>query len=187
MNLKDKLTKIADRVAKIERKYKLITYGSLAFLTFTTNSLRIKVKESDVALATLKQKNLGLKENMIIYNRTFEEVPLAIWSKVKRGDYFLLQYLNPQYTKLFGHLYNNNRLNVIGKNNYEVLPDNYEIADEYNRNDMYVSITGNPINTTEYSVDSLGNKLDLKVWKWRDIIGKKDTIVFGMVTKVIKR
>ena len=187
MNWIDKLKEIADKVSKIEKRYKIITYGSLAFLTFTTNSLRVKVKESDIALATLKQKNEGLKENMIIYNRTFEEVPLAIWSKVKRGDYFPLQYLNPQYTKEFGHLYDNNRLNVIGKNNYQMLPNNYEIADEYNRNDMYVAITGNAINVTEYSVDSLGKKLDLKVWKWRDIIGKKDTIVFGMVTKIIKK
>ncbi len=170
-------------VSNLEKKHKVITYASLLFLTVSTYFLRTENQNVKIELATLQERNLNLKKNMVIFNRNYEDFPLSVWQKVKRGDEFIIQYINPQYLKDFGHFFNNDQYEIIGKNNFEQFPK--KIAQMYYENDITVSITGNELESIEEATDKNGNKIKLKVLKWRDIKENKDTLIYGMVKEII--
>lgn len=54
--------------------------------------------------------------------------------KVKRGNCFILQYVNPNYVKNFGHLIKNNQFEVIRKSNFEAF--SISIAQNYYESDV---------------------------------------------------
>ena len=59
---------------------------------------KINSKES---LFTCKSKKCLTEE----VNSNYEKFPLPVWQKVKRGDEFIIQYINPEYVTKFGHLF----------------------------------------------------------------------------------
>lgn len=184
------MSKIATRsrqllfsVSNLEKKHKVITYASLLFLTVSTYFLRTENQKVKVEFATLKERNLNLKHNMIIFNRSYEGFPLPVWQKVKRGSEFIVQYINPQYVSDFGHIFNNDQYEVIGKNNFDLFPP--KIAQLYYENDIAVSITGDKLESIEEFLDKNGNTIKLKVIKWRDIKDNKDTLIYGLVKEIL--
>ena len=179
-----KWTQIFFTVSNLEKKHKVITYASLLFLTISTYFLRTENQNIKIQFATLKERNQNLKQNMIIFNRSYEGFPLPVWQKVKRGDRFIMQYVNPTYVDFFGHDFENNIYNIIGKSNFQVFPK--KIAQLYYENDIVVSRTGEQLESVEESIDKDGNKINLKVIKWRSIKDNKDTLVYGLVKEIIK-
>jgi hypothetical protein len=167
----------------IEKKHKIITYASLLFLTISTYFLRTENENVKIESATLKEKNIGLIQNLIIFNRTYEGFPLPIWQKVKRGDKFIMNYINPEFLKMVGHDFNNNEYEIMGKNDFELFPQN--IAQLYYENDIAVSITGEDLNVVENIIDKDGNIRKAKVIKWRYIKDNKDTLIYGMVKEFL--
>jgi hypothetical protein len=167
----------------IEKKHKIITYASLLFLTISTYFLRTENENVKIESATLKEKNIGLIQNLIIFNRTYEGFPLPIWQKVKRGDKFIMNYINPEFLKMVGHDFDNNEYEIMGKNDFELFPQN--IAQLYYENDIAVSITGEDLNVVENIIDKDGNIRKAKVIKWRYIKDNKDTLIYGMVKEFL--
>jgi hypothetical protein len=167
----------------LEKKHKIITYASLLFLTISTYFLRSENENVKIESATLKEKNIGLIQNLIIFNRTYEGFPLPIWQKVKRGDKFIMNYINPEFLKMVGHDFNNNEYEIMGKNDFELFPQN--IAQLYYENDIAVSITGEDLNVVENIIDKNGNIRKAKVIKWRYIKDNKDTLIYGMVKEFL--
>ncbi|WP_439130007.1 hypothetical protein, partial [Polaribacter sp.] len=169
-----------------EKKFKIFNYASLLALTIITYNLRQENETLKVEFAKIEVINSSLVSNMVIYNRTFEDFPLPVWGKVKRKGRFPLQYINKAYQNQFGHLFNYDRFSIFGKTNFEIFKENPSIAQLYYENDITVSITGIPLETIEYSTDSIGNLKKLNVLKWRAIVDKKDTIVYGMVKDILE-
>lgn len=167
----------------LEKKHKIITYASLLFLTISTYFLRTENENVKIESATLKEKNIGLIQNLIIFNRTYEGFPLPIWQKVKRGDKFIMNYINPEFLKMIGHDFDNNEYEIMGKNDFELFPQN--IAQLYYENDIAVSITGEDLNVVENIIDKDGNIRKAKVIKWRYIKDNKDTLIYGMVKEFL--
>jgi hypothetical protein len=167
----------------IEKKHKIITYASLLFLTISTYFLRSENENVKIESATLKEKNIGLIQNLIIFNRSYEGFPLPIWQKVKRGDKFIMNYINPEFLKMVGHDFDNNEYEIMGKNDFELFPQN--IAQLYYENDIAVSITGEDLNVIENIIDKDGNIRKAKVIKWRYIKDNKDTLIYGMVKEFL--
>jgi len=167
----------------LEKKHKIITYASLLFLTISTYFLRTENENVKIESATLKEKNIGLIQNLIIFNRSYEGFPLPIWQKVKRGDKFIMNYINPEFLKMVGHDFNNNEYEIMGKNDFELFPQN--IAQLYYENDIAVSITGEDLNVVENIIDKDGNIRKAKVIKWRYIKDNKDTLIYGMVKEFL--
>tara|TARA_R110001606_G_scaffold367726_1_gene523322 strand:- start:1269 stop:1865 length:597 start_codon:yes stop_codon:yes gene_type:complete len=182
---------LLQRLWSLERKFKIFTYFGLIFLTFKTwninqdyNALNDNYIQLKVEFAKLETFNASLVSNMIIYNRNYEEFPLPVWQKVKRGDEFIIQYINPQYVSDFGHIFNDDQYALVGKNNFDMFP--YKIAQQYYNVDLKVANTGIVVDTTEYSLDEKGLPIKLRVLKWRDIKEKKDTLIYGMVKEILK-
>ncbi len=171
------------KISNLEKKHKVITYASLLFLTVSTYFLRTENQNVKISYATLQERNNSLKQNMIIYSRNYESFPLPIWQKVKRGNEFIVQYINPEYVNKFGHNFNNNQYALIGKNNFALFPK--KIAQLYYENDVAVSITGKIRESIEESLDKNGNIIKLRVLKWRDITDNKDTLINGMVKEIL--
>jgi len=169
--------------SNLEKKHKIITYVSLLFLTVSTYFLRSENEDVKIEFATLQQRNIGLKQNLIIFNRSYEGFPLPIWQKVKRGDKFIMNYINPEFLKMVGHDFNNNEYEIMGKNDFELFPKN--IAQLYYENDIVVSITGKDLNVVENIVDKDGNIRKAKVIKWRYIKDNKDTLIYGMIKELL--
>ena len=170
-------------VSNLEKKHKVITYASLLFLTISTYFLRTENQNVKIDFATLKERNENLKQNMVIFNRTYEGFPLPVWQKVKRGDQFIIQYINPEFVNKFGHLFENNQYALIGKNNFEAFPKS--LAQIYYEHDIAVSIIGDDLETIEESQDKDGNIVKLKNIRWREINDNKDTLIYGMVKEVL--
>ena len=170
--------------SNLEKKHKLITYVSLLLLTLSTYLLRDKNQTLKIGLAKLNQKNISLVENMFIFNSNYEKFPLAVWQKVKRGDKFIIQYVNPAYVKQLGHLFKNDPSAHIGKSNFDIYPKKY--AQEYYEKELAVAITGEELNSIDEIFDIEGKKAFVKVVKWREIQDKKDTLIYGMIKGVIK-
>lgn len=173
-------------VSDLEKKHKIITYVSLLFLTVSTYFLRSENQNVKIEFATLQERNLNLQKNMVLFNRSYEEFPLPLWQKVKRGNQFILNYVNPEYIKKFGHNFNYNEFSILGKNNFEIFEDQPSLAQSYYEHDITVSVTGKELESLEYSIDKEGKKAKMLVIKWRDIKDSKDTLIYGMVKEFVK-
>ena len=172
-------------VSNLEKKHKLITYVSLLFLTISTYFLRSENQKVKIKFATLQERNKSLKGNMMLYNQSMGNFPLPVWQKVKRGNRFIVQYVNPKYVDMLGHLFKNgeNASAHIGKNNFELFPQKY--AQEFYEKDLAVAITGKRLNSLDEIFDKEGKKAYIKVVKWRQIKDNKDTLIYGMVKEFI--
>ncbi|WP_397447363.1 hypothetical protein [Polaribacter sp. R77954] len=175
--------KILFTVSNLEKRHKIITYASLLFLTISTYFLRTENQDIKIDYAMLQERNENLKQNMVIFNRNYEGFPLAIWQKVKRGDQFIMQYVNPIYVSKFGHLFQYNKYALIGKNNFANYPE--KIAQSNYESDIAVAIIGKKIESIVKSIDKEGKVIQLKVLKWRDIKDNRDTLIYGMVKETI--
>jgi hypothetical protein len=179
------MQKLILKINAVEKKYRrLFFYTPLLTLLITSYLLRKEVVELHAKVAQLEERNLFLVSNMIIFNRNYEEFPLPVWQKVKRGNQFIMQYINPAYVDAFGHQFGFNQYNLIGKTNFDIFPQKF--AQQYYENDVAVAVTGLPLELTEYSKDTTNGILHLEVLKWRDIKDNKDTLVYGLVKKIYK-
>ncbi|PQJ80802.1 hypothetical protein [Polaribacter porphyrae] len=169
--------------SSLEKNHKLLTYISLLILTTSTYFLRNNSEILKIKFAALKERNRGVKQSMLIFNKNYESFPLPVWQKVKRGEQFILQYVNNAFVEQFGHSFDNDRYNLIGKNNFEAFPK--KIAQKYYENDIVVSISGGSVESFPQFVDKNGITQNIKVLKWREIIKNKDTLVYGMVKEVL--
>jgi hypothetical protein len=174
-----KAESILHKVSNLEKKHKIITYLSLLFLTTSTYFLRTENQQIKLDYITIKERNQHLKENMIIFNRNYENFPQPIWQKVKRGNRFIIQYINPAYVKEFGHTFKDDIYQVIGKDNFDIWPK--KTAQIFYENDVAVSVTGIELEIEEDFVDKNNKPTILDVVKWRSIRDNKDTLVYGMV------
>ena len=168
-------------VSNLEKKHKVITYVSLLFLTVSTYFLRTENQKVKIDFATLKERNESLTRNMVIFNRNYENFPQPVWQKIKQGNEFIM---NPEYVNRIGHLFNYDKYEQIGKNNFENFGPNF--GQKYQENDMSVSITGKELETIEETTDKDGKLIYVKSIKWRDINDNKDTLVYGMIKEFIK-
>lgn len=171
-------------VSNLEKKHKVITYVSLLFLTVSTYFLRTENQKVKIDFATLKERNESLTRNMVIFNRNYENFPQPVWQKIKQGNEFIMKYVNPEYVNRIGHLFNYDKYEQIGKNNFENFGPSY--GQKYQENDMSVSITGKELETIEETTDKDGKLIYVKSIKWRDINDNKDTLVYGMIKEFIK-
>jgi hypothetical protein len=162
-------------VSNLEKKHKVITYVSLLFLTVSTYFLRTENQKVKIDFATLKERNESLIRNMVIFNRNYENFPQPVWKKIKQGNKFIMKYVNPEYVNRIGYLFNYDKYEQIGKNNFENFGSTY--GQKYHENDMSVSITGKELETIEETIDKDGKLIYVKSIKWRDINDNKDTLV----------
>lgn len=165
--------------SNLEKNHKIITYVSLLFLSVSAYFLRAGNEDMKVKYAALESRNQGLIESMAIYNHVYEDFPLPVFQKVKRGDEFIMQYVNKKYVQEAGHSFNYDKNAQIGKNNFELFPKKY--AQKFYEIDIAVSITGEKFEAVEDFYDKEGNPIYAKVIKWREIKNKKDTLVYGMI------
>jgi len=170
-------------VSNLEKKHKVITYVSLLFLTVSTYFLRTENQKVKIDFATLKERNESLIRNMVIFNRNYENFPQPVWQKIKQGNEFIMKYVNPEYVNRIGHLFNYDKYEQIGKNNFENFGPIY--GQKYHEKDMSVSITGKELETIEETIDKDGKLIYVKSIKWRDINDNKDTLVYGMIKEFI--
>ena len=179
----NKFKRILFLISNLEKRHKLITYVSLLLLTVLGYLLRNENKNVNVKSAILEESNLYLKEQMLIFNRSYENLPLPVWQKVKRGKYFIMQYVNPEYVNSFGHLFNYDPLAQIGKNNFELFPKKY--AQEFYENDITVAVTGKKLEIEGSVIGKDGKPLLGRTIKWREIRDNKDTLIYGMVKEFL--
>lgn len=170
-------------VSNLEKKHKVITYVSLLFLTVSTYFLRTENQKVKIDFATLKERNESLTRNMVIFNRNYENFPQPVWQKIKQGNEFIMKYVNPEYVNRIGHLFNYDKYEQIGKNNFENFGPIY--GQKYHEKDMSVSITGKELETIEETIDKDGKLIYVKSIKWRDINDNKDTLVCSMIKEFI--
>lgn len=166
------------RTLEVCKRYRLFTYIPILVLSVSSFSLRQKNEGLVQRVARLETLNETLVSNMILYNRSFETFPMPIFQKLKRGNEFIAQYFNPAYVKLLGHNFGYNRYVYIGKTDYEYLPKRE--ADLYYNYDISVAFTGIPMKIKVTIKDSLKNKLNVEVMKWRQI-RENDTLIYGMI------
>ena len=136
-----------------------------------------------IEFATIKERNSNLIQNMVIYNRSYENFPLPVWQKVKRGDHFVFQYANEHFVEHFGHNFTYDKYQIIGKNNFQIFPKNN--AQVYYESDIAVSLTGDEIEGIYTSLDKKGDIVTTRVLKWREIKDQKDTLVYGIIKEII--
>ncbi|MBU3010438.1 hypothetical protein KO506_03425 [Polaribacter vadi] len=179
-----KSKKIIFNVSNLEKKHKIITYASLLFLTVSTYFLRSENQTVKIEYATLQEKSHNLKQNMIIFNGDYEDFPLPVWQKVKRGDKFILQYVNKAFIECFGHSFDYNRYNIIGKTNFESF--NKNMAQQYYEADIAVSVTGEKLHSKPEYIDKENKIHRMKVLKWREVVNNKDTLIYGIVKEITK-
>ena len=187
MNVK-KLTSIVSFLQKVNKKHKIATNLTLLFLTVSlyflrdeNKTIRYDYSQIEIAFARISEKQKAFINTVILYNRTYKKFPIPIWQKVKRGDRFVMQYVNPKYEEVFGDVFGNDVRNIIGSDNFE-LGYPYEIAKRYYDTDMRVALTGKVERAVEFYMDSLNVKILLDVRKWRDI-RERDTLIYGMAEK----
>lgn len=178
-----KFRRILYLISNVEKRHKIITYCTLILLTALGYLLRNENKNVNVKSAILVESNLYLKEQMLLFNRSYENLPLPVWQKVKRGKYFIMQYVNPEYVKRFGHLFNYDPLAQIGKNNFELFPK--KVAQEFYENDITVAITGEKLEVVGSIIGKDGKPLLGRTIKWREIRDNKDTLIYGMVKEIL--
>jgi hypothetical protein len=171
-------------VSNLEKKHKIITYASLLFLTVSTYFLRTENQNVKIKYATLEERSKGLKENMVIFNRNYENFPLPVWQKVKRGDKFIIQYVNSSYVDKLGHLFSYDKYAHIGKSNFDLFDKKH--AQEYYEKDLAVAVSGQELNSVDEYLDKKGKAAFIKVVKWRQIRDKKDTLIYGMIKEFIQ-
>lgn len=179
-----KLIIIFKQLKSFEKKNQIGTTATLIFLSISVYYLRAdndflksESKRFEIELVSVKEQKKSLMAAMILYNRSFKEYPDPIWQKVKRGNEFILQYANPKYIDVFGHIFGYNIYNVIGKNNFE-LGYPKDIAQLYFDYDMEVALTGKVLKDIEFYPDSVGIIRKLTIKKWRDI-RDRDTLIYG--------
>lgn len=181
-NFKNRSKNFLVVVSNLEKKHKVITYASLLFLTVSTYFLRTENQRIKIDFASIKERNKNLKNNMVIFNRNYENFPFPVWQKIKKGDEFIMQYINKEYIKCFGHLFNYDPFAQIGKNNFELFP--VELAEKYYNNDLTASRSEDKLEIVGNSLDKNGKPLYAKTIKWREI-KDKDTLIYGMVKEFI--
>lgn len=85
-----KSRKILFSVSNLEKRYKVITYSSLIILTVIGYFLRTENKIVNIESAILTEKNFHLRGDMVVFNRSYENLLIPVWQKVKRGNRFVL-------------------------------------------------------------------------------------------------
>lgn len=170
-------------VSNLEKKHKIITYASLLFLTVSTYFLRTENQRIKIDFDKIKKDNQNLQQNMVVFNRNYENFPLPVWQKKKRGNKYIMEYINPEYIKRFGHLFNYDQYEQIGKSNFDNFPE--DLAKLYYKNDSIVAYTGKEMEMIEEAEDINKNIISLKNVKWRDINDNNDTLIYGMIKEFI--
>ena len=160
------------------RRYKLLVYLPIFGLTISNYMLRQDIVMLNRDVTYLQKTNEQLLSDMVLYNRSYEEFPLEIWQKVKRGMDFISQYFNPAYERRFFIPLGYNRYEKMGETDFENF-DHKTALIYYNR-DLQIALDGGSRIFTETYLDSAYNRKELQVLKWR-VIERQDTLIYGMV------
>lgn len=191
-----KLNKFFKGLAEIQKNYQLISLVVTGFLVYQNNftkSLNVELKIKNERLVAAKnlieQENQNLKENVVYNYQDYENSPIDTWIKkavrVNGKIRFIGNYFNKVYEKNWGHVFNNDRFNLIGKNNFE-LGYPKDVAKQSWLNDSIVYATGKPLRKIEHAPDKDGNILYFDIIKYRDI-RRKDTLIVGKILKYYDR
>ncbi len=167
------------RAAIIIRKYKLLTYSGLLFLTLSNFMLRSKVNMLSVKVEQVKAENVKLISDMVYFNRSFEDFPWPVWQKAKRGDKFVMQYVNPAYQIMFLEEKDLSRYAYMGRTDFEIY--DRKTAKIFYRRDIEMAQYGGSKRFNESVLDEYTEeRINIDVLKWR-VIERKDTLIYGMV------
>lgn len=171
---------LTSKLRYLFEKYKtLLTYSGLVFLTFSNFALRKEVVTLKIEIENLKADNQNLIADMVYFNRSFEDFPLPVWQKVKRGDRFIMQYVNLAYYETYLKSRGVERFEYMGSTDFDIY--DYKTASVFYARDLSLSIDGG-WNRFDESVVEVETKLrkPIDVIKWR-IIERNDTLIYGMV------
>lgn len=187
---KPKTIKILDYVIKVNQVWFVgLAIGVALNIYFNiSNHLKNKnlVKEKIELIEKidfLEEKNReltasvqALMDNMVMYNRTFDEFDLEVWSKVKKGDTFYSNYYNLTYEENHFKPFGTNRYAKMGQTDYENTKK--WIADFWFKDDLEVALTGESgVYKEPYELPN-GEVRWGYFYKWSKI--PDDTLVYGM-------
>ena len=182
-----RLKKFLSAAVNFAIKYRVFTYSGLIFLgakSYLQNEelfiLRQDVTELREINADYEKMVSNLKGDLVMVNRSYEDFPLPIWHKVKRGNSYIMQHVNHAYVDMFGHIFNYDKYYYPGKTDFHIYP--YHIARNYYVYDSLVAITGETLDVPEVFIDKDSTSRAIRVLKWRQVIGN-DTLVYGTVIK----
>ncbi|WP_435415858.1 hypothetical protein [Polaribacter aestuariivivens] len=185
---KEKLFLFINKTRAIDRRFKITTRIWLIFLSVSlfllreeNSSIKLELSEAKIKIASFEKENLTLKTKVAFFNNGFRFFPLAIWKKKKAGNQYIGSYFNPPYVSIFGHLFDYDATNLIGKNNFE-LGYPLKTAIRFRKNDSVIAHTGIPQILPEDYIDSIGRFRDIDVLKWREL-REVDTLINGTVLK----
>jgi len=173
------------KIVAFFKKWRLLTYGGLALLTYSNANLRSShitmrndYNDLKTEFAVLQETNQELLRDMVLYNRSYEEFPLPIWQKVKRDMDFIAQYFNPAYEVEFFTPLGFTRFEKMGETDFDNF--DYKTALIYYNRDLQMAIDGGSKLFSETYLDSQNVRKKVNVLKWR-VIERKDTLIYGMV------
>ncbi|QOD60663.1 hypothetical protein H9I45_15185 [Polaribacter haliotis] len=190
-NVKVNVIKYCKLFYGIELKYSVVRIVTIASLVYTLTNLRTDNIAKSVEIAELKAENDNLKDNVIYNYLEFEDSPIETWSKkvIRRNGKlrFVGNYFNLSYEKQWGHYFDYDRNNLLGKDNFSLGYPN-DIAWSYWRNDSLVyeilrrrKDTSN-FKQIEHAKDSLGIMKYFETLKY-PINRRKDTFIVGKILK----
>lgn len=148
------------------------------------DKLELLIENQHIVIEDLKKTNRELKlaydallDNMVLYNRSFEDFPLPVANKVKRGLNFYSNYYNIEYEREYFLKNNTNRYENVGRTDFNNAP--FHIAKVWYDNDLEVALTGEKKVYSEPFLDSLNRMGRRKYFKWRKL-RELDTLVYMM-------
>ena len=174
--------------------YRIVTFFLIVqmhFMKMDVRDLSIENIELHKTTALFEKKvvelesvNKSLLDNMVMYNRSFEDFPWYVWNKVKRGYNFYSNYYNLVYEEDIFFPFGTNRYQNLGRTNFQNAP--LFIASVWHKNDMYVAMNGGHNVFLEPQLDTNGKVIYQNNLKWR-IKREKDTLIYGMqIPKIIQ-
>jgi hypothetical protein len=141
--------------------------------------LRNEVTELKVEIQAVRSENAQLIADMVYFNRSFEDFPWPVWQKLKRGDDFVVQYVNKAYHKAYLSPRGYDRYHYMGRTDFDIYDK--KTARQFYARDLQIALDGSSKRFKESIIDmDIEKRIDLDVIKWR-IIERKDTLVYGMV------
>ncbi len=164
---------------RIGKRIGLFSFVPVVILSYAKYNTNLENDQLKIENTFLRTENVIIKEKSIGIYRSFDDVPFAMWTKLKvygEERFIMLRTNQAYYDKILKNL----RLSInayIGSSDVDIYPK--KIADKFLREDLYVARTGKTTYVFDQFVDSLKNSHRLMVFKWRKI-EKLDTLVMGI-------
>ena len=176
---------------KIQIKNLLIVIGIVGNIIWNSINhrenlqLNAEVKHQTFIIGELKSENKDLKlaiesllENMVDYNRSFEDFDLEVFNKVKKKDTYISNYYNLAYESAHFTPKGSNRYANMGKTDFDNVPK--WMAALWFRSDSIVAVTGKSNVYTEPYFHPKTQKITWgNFYKWRRL-ANTDTLIYGL-------